>query len=208
MLEVHGNSKRVQNSDVIFRDGEFAYKLDVEWAKWPEHLVGCPVAGGCCDKDDNIWVTTRWNDHPIILLDKDGNYVKEIGKGLFSNLHGIYVTPNDTLLCADASVHHVVREITFDGAVSYTHLDVYKRQALPGGGRAGAGHTHALRAADYGRTRLRHADGGLRLRFRLRSWHGGAEAGYEHKEPARPADVYKRQGRRHSPTPSPGTTTA
>lgn len=115
MLEKHGFRNRGQNSDVIFRDGDFAYRLDVEWAKWPSHLVGCPVAGGCCDKDDNIWVTTRWNDHPVIMLDKDGNYVKEIGKGLFSNLHGIFVTPSNTLLCADASIHHVVREISVDG---------------------------------------------------------------------------------------------
>ena len=111
----HGDAHRVSSSEVIFKDGDFAYKLDVEWAKWPDYLVGCPVAGGCCDKDDNIWVTTRWNDHPVLMLDKDGNFVKEIGKGLFSNLHGIYVTPSGTLLCADASSHHVVREITTDG---------------------------------------------------------------------------------------------
>lgn len=115
MLLVHGDKSRTYTSDVIFRDGEFSYRLDVDWAKWPDYLVGCPVAGGCCDKDDNIWVTTRWNEHPVLILDKDGNFVKEIGRGLFSNLHGIFVTPSGTLLCADASCHHVVREITTDG---------------------------------------------------------------------------------------------
>lgn len=115
MLLVHGDKSRTYTSDVIFRDGEFSYRLDVDWAKWPDYLVGCPVAGGCCDKDDNIWVTTRWNEHPVLMLDKDGNFVKEIGRGLFSNLHGIFVTPSGTLLCADASCHHVVREITTDG---------------------------------------------------------------------------------------------
>lgn len=115
MIVKHGSNSRASNAELVFRNGDFAYKLNTEWAKWPDHLVGVPVAGGCCDKDDNIWVTTRWNDHPVLMLDKDGNFVKDIGKGLFSNLHGIFVTPAGTLLCADASTHHVVREITVDG---------------------------------------------------------------------------------------------
>ena len=49
MIVKHGSNSRASNAELVFRNGDFAYKLNTEWAKWPDHLVGVPVAGGCCD---------------------------------------------------------------------------------------------------------------------------------------------------------------
>ncbi len=116
MIVTHGDAQRLNHASTVFKDGDFAFRLEPEWAKWPEHLQGISVVGGCYDADDNLYLTTRHKkDHPVVMLDANGTYVKSIGAGLFSNfLHGIDYTSRGTLLCADCDLH-VVREIDTDG---------------------------------------------------------------------------------------------
>lgn len=107
------NRDKVTN--VIYSGGDFNFKLEPNWAKFPEELKECTIACGCCDIHDNLYITTRCINYPIIVFDNQGNYIRSIGRELFSeNLHGIFATVRNTLLCTDAN-RHIVREISIDG---------------------------------------------------------------------------------------------
>ena len=43
------------------------------------------------DSQDNVYVLTR-GEHPIIVFDRDGNFIRSFGEGLFSDrTHGLYI---------------------------------------------------------------------------------------------------------------------
>lgn len=114
MKMIHGNKNRDRETTSTFASGAFVYSLIPDYGNLPSSFVHTMFPCGCCDKDDNLFLTSRDLDHPIVMLDPQGNYVKDFGKGLFSEIHGICVTPENTLLCVDTGFH-VIRELTMDG---------------------------------------------------------------------------------------------
>lgn len=114
MKIINGDKQRSKHSETIIRSGEFAYRLDEEWGNLPEKFRYISFCSGCCDKDDNIYLICRDYNHPIILLDSEGNYIRDLGRGLFSFLHDIYITDRNTLLCVETQ-GHVIRELTATG---------------------------------------------------------------------------------------------
>ncbi|GHU26366.1 hypothetical protein AGMMS50256_03400 [Betaproteobacteria bacterium] len=115
MKQINGDANRNKNASVFFRSGDFAWRLEPDFgSRIPRAMknLGCPT--GCCDKDGNLYLVSRDVNRPIVVLDKDGNYIRDFGEGLFLYLHDIKITPNNTLLCVDSG-HHVAREITFAG---------------------------------------------------------------------------------------------
>ena len=67
-----------------YGQGDFIYRYVENWAKLPEgtNFVECP--GVAVDSRDNVYVLTR-GEHPIIVLDRDGNFIRTFGEGHFSN---------------------------------------------------------------------------------------------------------------------------
>ena len=115
MKQIHGDNNRGRNSSVIFRGGNFAWRLEPDFgSQIPKSMGKHGFPTGCCDKNGSLYMVSRDENRPIIVLDKEGRFVKDFGKGLFSYLHDIKITPQNTLLCVDSG-RHVAREITFDG---------------------------------------------------------------------------------------------
>jgi hypothetical protein len=113
--QIYGDKNRAQNTHTIFSSGKFSWELSPCFGnKVPKFLLEGGFPAGCCDKEDNLYIVSRDNNHPIIVLDKDGNYIRDFGKGLFKFLHDIKMTRQNTLLCVDAG-RHVVREIDMQG---------------------------------------------------------------------------------------------
>ena len=79
---------------------------------WPE------TAGVATDKKDNVYVFNR-GEHPMMVFDKDGKFLKSWGEGVFTRAHGVSRGPNDTLYCTDDG-DHTVRQCTLDGKVLMT----------------------------------------------------------------------------------------
>lgn len=109
-----GIHKRDSESRTYFVNGNFAYELFPDYGTFPDQFEFTMYSGGCCDAEDNLFLATRDPEHPIMMLDPDGNYVKDFGKGLFKETHTLCVTPQNTLLCVDVA-QHVLREISMDG---------------------------------------------------------------------------------------------
>lgn len=114
MKIVKGDVGRDARTKNIYEAGKFRYELRPDYGTLPEELRFCPYSSGCCDKYDNLFLVTRDPTHPIVMLNAEGDYVKDFGQGLFGELHGVCVSANDTLLCVDAH-RHVIRELTKDG---------------------------------------------------------------------------------------------
>lgn len=105
-----------ERSSQVIGCGDFVYRADFTWAKWPEELEGVHVLNGGFDREGNLFAATDRPEHPIVRFDGEGNYLGSIGAGLFKKAHSAFVTPQNTILAADSSDSmHVIREITRQG---------------------------------------------------------------------------------------------
>ena len=98
--------------------GKFTYELAEGWGRLPTGWSLGEVAAVAVDSRDRVYVFNR-SAHPIIVFDREGNFLTSWGEGLFTTPHGIYIGPDDSVYCADAS-DHTVRKLTPDGKLLMT----------------------------------------------------------------------------------------
>ena len=98
--------------------GRFEYEVEVGWEKLPDGVGWREVAGVITDQDDNVYAFSR-GDNPVVVFDKDGNFLRTWGEGLFTRAHGISRGPNGTFYCADDG-DHSIRQCSPDGEVLMT----------------------------------------------------------------------------------------
>ena len=68
--------------------GEYQYELVEGWGKLPDGWAFGEVGAVAVDKKDQVYVFNR-GKHPMIVFDRDGNFLRSWGEGLFSRAHGI-----------------------------------------------------------------------------------------------------------------------
>ena len=92
----------------VFGTGEFLYTHVPDWEKLPDGMAFKECPGVAVDSRDNVYVLTR-GEHPIIVFDKDGNFIRTFGEGHFSEnrTHGLYIAHDDSLLVADDGIHTI-----------------------------------------------------------------------------------------------------
>ena len=103
---------------VIIGHGDFRYRVDTEWGKLPDGWAFNDVAAVAVDHQDRVYVFNR-GEHPMIVFDRDGNFLRSWGEDIFSKAHGLHFGPNDTLYCTDDG-DHTMRACTLDGKVLMT----------------------------------------------------------------------------------------
>ena len=105
-------------STVKLGSGQFTYEVEVNWESLPPGYRWREVAAVATDSKDNVYVFNR-GDHPMIVFDKEGNFLRSWGEDFFVRPHGVTVGPDDTLYCTDDG-DHTVRQCTLDGKVLMT----------------------------------------------------------------------------------------
>lgn len=98
--------------------GEFTYEFVESWEKIPKGYSWPETAGVVTDDHDNVYVFNR-GEHPMMVFDKDGNFLRSWGEGIFSRPHGVSLGPDSTVYCSDDG-DHTVRQCTLDGKVLMT----------------------------------------------------------------------------------------
>ena len=98
---------------VILGTGGHRYRVIDNWAKLPDTWTFLDVAAVAVDSKDQVFVFNR-GEHPMIVFDRGGNFLREWGKGLFTRAHGLHIGPDDMLYCTDDG-DHTVRKITPEG---------------------------------------------------------------------------------------------
>jgi len=117
MKIITADPDRLKTSNVFFEAGSFKYVVDASWIKWPDEAKGYDCL--CVNfVGENLYVATSCKKHPICVFDKDGNFVRSFGQGLFDRPHSLGTTKNGTFLVADSgNALHTVQEITEQGEV-------------------------------------------------------------------------------------------
>ncbi len=92
----------------ITESGPRQYELVEGWGQLPDGWVWGQVCAVATDSHDNVHVLSR-SDHPYAVFDKSGKLLDSWGRGLFERLHGICVTPDDTMYFVDDRGHIVTK---------------------------------------------------------------------------------------------------
>lgn len=108
-----GSEANHETSPAILGSGAFTYVDDSDWARLPDGWRFHNVAGLGVDSRDNVYVFDR-GPHPVIVLDRDGNFLRAWGEGDFKRPHAVHVAADDTVWLTDDS-NHVVRRYTPEG---------------------------------------------------------------------------------------------
>ena len=85
------------------------------WAKLPDGFDLKDVAAVAVDSRDRVYVFNR-GAHPMVVLDREGNFLDSWGEGVFQRAHGLHIDAHDQLYCTDDG-DHTVRRCTTDGKV-------------------------------------------------------------------------------------------
>ena len=100
---------------VIVGSGDYAYRVEEDWARLPTGWEFGDVGAVGVDRQDRVYVFNR-GEHPMCVFDRDGNFLKSWGEGVFRRAHGVHMGPDDTIYCTDDG-DHTVRNCTLDGKV-------------------------------------------------------------------------------------------
>ncbi len=101
------------------------------WGTLPEGWRYVEVAGVAVDKTDRVFCFTR-GEHPVLVFDRDGNFVRSWGEGLVRRAHGITIDADEMVWLTD-DLHHTVRKFTPDGKLLLTIGDPDRPSGLQGG---------------------------------------------------------------------------
>jgi sugar lactone lactonase YvrE len=93
--------------------GAFRYEVVDGWGRLPDGWLYGEVSAVAVDSRDNVYLFAR-GEHPMIVFDSEGHFLRSWGEGLFANPHGLHMGPDDTLYCTDDG-DHTVRRFTLDG---------------------------------------------------------------------------------------------
>jgi len=108
-----------------------AFRVLEGWGKLPEGWRYVEAAGVAVDSRDNVYVFNR-GEHPLIVFDREGNFLRSWGEGLVGRAHGITIGPDDEVWLTDDG-NHTIRKFTPEGKLLLTIGDPDKPATLQSG---------------------------------------------------------------------------
>ena len=103
---------------VVLGTPAYSYEVIENWAKLPNGWSFKEVGAVGVDAQDQVYVFNR-GEHPMMVFDRDGNFLRSWGEGLFPRAHGLTMGPDETVFCTDDG-DHTVRKCTLEGEVLFT----------------------------------------------------------------------------------------
>ena len=100
---------------IIVGEGDYRYEVIENWGTLPDGWHYGEVAAVGVDSKDNVYVFAR-SEHPMMVFDREGNFLRSWGEGLFRRPHGVHLAPDDTIYCTDDG-DHTVRRLTLEGTL-------------------------------------------------------------------------------------------
>jgi DNA-binding beta-propeller fold protein YncE len=107
------------------------YSVVEGWGRLPEGWRYQEVAGAAVDKQDRVFCFTR-SEHPVIVFDREGKFLRSWGEGVVRRAHGITIDADDMVWLTD-DLHHTVRKFTPEGKLLLTIGDPDSPSELQGG---------------------------------------------------------------------------
>jgi len=92
--------------------------MDENWAKVPEGWA-MPAAAVYGDSQDRVYCFNRDPDHPVVIFDREGNYLSHWGAGVVEFAHAILIDKQDNVWLVDRDRGQVMK-FTNDGELLMT----------------------------------------------------------------------------------------
>jgi len=109
---------RTADEPVIVGEGDFRYEVATDWPRLPEGWTFVESTSVAADSQGLVYVFNR-GEHPVMVLDREGQVVKSWGEGKFTRPHGITIAPDDSIYCVDDQ-DHTVRKYSSGGELLFT----------------------------------------------------------------------------------------
>lgn len=101
-----------------FGSGNLTYEIVEGWGRIPEGWDLIEVPAVAVDSQDRVFVFSR-GEHPVIVFDRDGDFITSWGEGVFTRPHGIFMGPDESVYCVD-DFDHTLRKCTLEGKILMT----------------------------------------------------------------------------------------
>jgi len=163
-------------TDLFVGSGAFRYRWVSGWGRLPDGMRLGDVPGVAVDSNDRVFVLQR-GEPPVVVFDRDGEFVTAWGDGVFKRTHGIHIAADDSVYCVD-DVGQAVRRFSPDGrlqleisAPDQTEVTGYRRGyhrsvqrsgppfCFPTGAAPSHDGRHVMVTDGYGNARLHRFDG-------------------------------------------------
>jgi DNA-binding beta-propeller fold protein YncE len=112
-------------------EGAMGFRAVEGWGKLPPGWSFVEATSVGVDSHDNVHVFNR-GQHPVIVFDRDGIFLRSWGEGVFRRAHGITIGPDDTMWLTD-DLHHTIRQFSPDGKLLLTIGNPDQASTLHGG---------------------------------------------------------------------------
>ena len=92
--------------------GKYRYELIQDWPRLPEGWTFGTTSAVATDSQDRVYVFQR-HEPPVVVFDREGNYLSSWGAGVFTDPHGITIV-DDVVYVTDRS-DHLALKFTLEG---------------------------------------------------------------------------------------------
>ena len=103
---------------MVFGQGTHQYTVHEDWWTLPEGWEFGWVPAVAVDSQDRVYVYSR-SEHPMVVFDRDGNFIDSWGDDILKDAHGIFIDADDNIYCTEREPH-VIRKFTTDGELLMT----------------------------------------------------------------------------------------
>ena len=104
--------------ETIVGSGKHTYRVHDDWAHAPEHIEMKPAALAL-DSQDRLYAFNRVPEHPVVVFDRDGNFLNSWGAGVFPFPHAIRFDAQDRAWLTDEHLAQFM-QCTTDGTILRT----------------------------------------------------------------------------------------
>ena len=93
---------------MVFETGKYTYKVQEGWGQLPDGWTWGVIPAVACDSLDRVFVGSR-SDHPLVVFDREGNFLDSWGEDVLEGAHGLYVDAEDNVYCTVHTTHSIFK---------------------------------------------------------------------------------------------------
>ena len=103
---------------MVFGQGTHQYTVEENWWTLPDGWEFGWIPAVAVDSQDRVYVYSR-SEHPMVVFDRDGNFLTSWGDDILKDAHGIFIDADDNIYCVERETH-VMHKFTTDGELLMT----------------------------------------------------------------------------------------
>lgn len=103
---------------MTFGTGKYSYEVAEGWGKLPDGWEWGWIPAVACDSQDRVYVYSR-SEHPLVIFDRNGNFLDSWGEDVLEDAHGIYIDAEDNVYCTEW-LGHCIRKFNSKGELVLT----------------------------------------------------------------------------------------